>query len=100
MRATELPHLSFSIRGLKPGRHWVRTTLVGEDSNDVYGAYLALGSPKGKGPELPPDALGKLRRSLDWGKGIWVRVRVGPNGDLRFDLPMRTNDAMLVEVQR
>lgn len=96
--STPLPPLRLTLKGLRPGLRTVTVTRVGYRSNDVYDAYLKLGSPKGTGPNLPADVLGKLRSASDGRPESRRRMRVAADGTLNVEVPMRTNDAVLVEV--
>lgn len=96
--STPLPPLRLEIKGLKPGTRTVTVTRVGYRSNDAFDAYLALGAPKDEGPNLPPDAIAKLQAASDGRPESRRRVGVGSDGTLAVEVPMRTNDAVLVEV--
>ena len=88
------------LSGLRLGARTFSVTRVGYRANDVYDAYLALGSPKGEGPDLPPDVLARLRAASDGRAESRRRERVGADGTLTVEVPMRTNDAVSVEIGR
>jgi xylan 1,4-beta-xylosidase len=89
-----------SIAGLAPGEHRVNITRVGYRSNDVYTAYLDLGSPPGlrdKPYLLPDDVLAKLRTACD-GTPETRTLTTGADGTLAIELPLNDNDVCLVTI--
>lgn len=86
--------------GLTPGYYRLEATPAGYMQNDVFGAYLALGKPKGDGPSLPASVQDKLRAAT-LGKPTVIRtVQASSSGLLTLELPMRTNDCWLVKLSR
>ena len=89
------------IDNLSPGEHTVNITRLGYRHNDVYTAYLEMGSPAGlpdAPSHLPKDVLAKLRNKCT-GKPETRKVRVRPDDPLMLDLPMNENDVYLITVE-
>jgi xylan 1,4-beta-xylosidase len=90
-----------SVANLSPGKHTVNVTRVGYRHNDVYTAYLDLGSPAGT-PDKPwllaDGDLAKLRKSCT-GKPDTRQVAVGQDGVLTLVLPLNENDTYLITVE-
>jgi xylan 1,4-beta-xylosidase len=89
-----------TISGLPPGEHTVSITRVGYRHNDVYTAYLDLGSPPGRkdAPHLLSDeVLDKLRASCIGAPGT-QKVTVDPGQALSFDLSLNENDVYMIAV--
>jgi xylan 1,4-beta-xylosidase len=103
----ELPAKSIAparlvIDSLPPGKHAVKITRVGYRHNDVYTAYLDLGSPAGlsdKPYHLPEDVLAKLRTECAGTPEI-REVTVGAGEPLVLDLQLNENDVYLVTIER
>jgi xylan 1,4-beta-xylosidase len=90
-----------SLANLAPGEHTVNVTRVGYRHNDVYTAYLDLGSPAGQPGKpwlLTNEDLAKLRKSCA-GKPEMRKIAVGHDGALTLDLPMNENDVYLITVE-
>ena len=92
--------LRLALSGLRSGDATVTITRVGYRKNDVYTAYLDLGSPKGDGPNLPSDVLAKLAKASDGLPESRQRLRVGADGTLLVEIAMRENDVVSVEIAR
>jgi xylan 1,4-beta-xylosidase len=90
-----------SIANLPPGEHTVRITRVGYRHNDVYTAYLDLGSPPGLPGEpglLSDDVVDKLRACCT-GAAQTRKLTVNPGQPLSLDLALNENDVYLIEVE-
>lgn len=77
---------------LAPGPYRLEVRRTGFHANDAYSTYLEMGSPK----SLTPDELEKLQALTRDTPETDRRIRVGRDGRLAFDLPMRSNDIALV----
>ena len=89
------------IDNLSPGEYTVNITRVGYRHNDVYTAYLDLGSPAGlpnTPSHLPDDVLAKLRSKCT-GKPETRKFAIRANDPLMLDLPMNENDVYLITVE-
>jgi xylan 1,4-beta-xylosidase len=89
-----------NISNLDLGECNVNITRVGYRHNDIYTAYLDLGSPGGL-PDNPcllsDDVLEKLRASCS-GVAKTRKVALEENGNLTLDLPMNQNDIYLITI--
>ncbi len=89
------------VSNLEPGEDKVKITRVGYRHNDIYTAYLDLGSPTGL-PQQPcllsDDDLAKLRASCS-GVADTRKVVVGQNRTLTLDLPLNENDMYLISIE-
>jgi xylan 1,4-beta-xylosidase len=83
-------HLAFAH--LRPGAYRLAVHRTGFQHNDAYSAYLDMGRP----PRLTPAQLAELQaltRDLSEAEKV---LRVGASGSYALDLPMRSNDIVLV----
>jgi xylan 1,4-beta-xylosidase len=89
-----------TVNNLTPGGHTVSITRVGYRRNDVYTAYLDLGSPSGLSNEpcLLPDAVVEKLRAACSGTPEVRQIMVDQTGILTLDLPLNQNDVYLVNV--
>jgi xylan 1,4-beta-xylosidase len=90
-----------SLAGLSPGEHHVKITRVGYRHNDVFTAYLDLGSPVGQSAHpylLPDDVLAKLRVACS-GDPETRNVTVSQNQPVIFDLSLNENDVYLISIE-
>jgi xylan 1,4-beta-xylosidase len=88
------------IDNLPPGMHTVNITRVGYRHNDVYTAYLEMGSPAAlphAPSHLPDDILAKLRAACA-GVPEVRRVTVLPSDPLILELPLNENDVYLITI--
>lgn len=89
------------IDRLPPRDYTVDVTRVGYGHNDVYTAYLQMGSPSGlpdAPSQLPNGALAELRNKCA-GRPETRSVAIRPNEPLSLDLPMNENDVYLITVE-
>jgi xylan 1,4-beta-xylosidase len=87
-------HLRFEH--LAPGSYRLQVFRTGYKANDAYSAYLEMGSPKA----LSPEQIQKLQGLTHDAPETTRALRVGRDGRLSFDLPMRSNDIALVTLSR
>jgi xylan 1,4-beta-xylosidase len=81
---------------LAPGRYRLRTYRTGYRHNDAYSAYIDMGMPK----SLDPKQLGQLQGLTRDAPEVDRTVQVGADGRTGIDLPMRSNDVVLVSIDR
>ena len=93
--ATASRPVQLNLRGVAPGSYQVQVRRTGYKANDAYTAYLEMGSPK----ELNADQLQKLQGLTTDKPEVDRQVRVGPDGQLQWKLPMRSNDIVLVTLE-
>jgi xylan 1,4-beta-xylosidase len=81
---------------LQPGRYHLRLFRTGYRHNDAYSAYIDLGMPK-RLTAVQRDQLQALTRDLPEADRT---VMVSRKGSFDLNLPMRTNDILLVQLER
>jgi len=90
------------VTGLPAGTYKLRVTRVGYRHNDVYTAYLDLGSPAGTQDRpwlLPKDVLAELQ-SYCTGQPTIVTMKIDDGERLTVELPMNQNDVYFVAIER
>ena len=97
---SNLPDKVITLKGLRPGSYVLKMTCMGYERNDVYAAYRALGSPKGKGAGLQLPIQEKLRAATTGQPMKTDKVTVSKDGQATLTVPMRTNDCWLIELTR
>jgi xylan 1,4-beta-xylosidase len=97
--ATPVEDAVVTFSGLPAGTYKATRTGTGWHRNDVYGAYLALGKPAGRGSHLPADVLAQLQAASGGEAEALPDVVVGPTGVAKVQLPMRTNDVWLLSLE-
>jgi xylan 1,4-beta-xylosidase len=88
--------VEMKLSQLTPGSYRLKVHRTGFRANDAYSAYIEMGAPK----ELTSaqlQQLTKLTRDLPERDGM---VRVGNKGTCEFSLAMRSNDVVLVSLER
>ena len=89
--------VELKVQHLASGAHYlVAVHRVGYKSNDAYSAFLEMGSPK----DLSAEQVAKLNRLTEDVPERVEAVAVGSDGDLKVTLPMKSNDVVLVTLQR
>jgi xylan 1,4-beta-xylosidase len=83
------------LQGMKPGSYSVSVRRTGFRANDPYTAYLEMGSPK----DLTTAQIEQLNRLTDDRTESVRRIEVGRDGKAVYQLPMRANDVVLVQIQ-
>ena len=87
----------FRVTHLVPGTAYrLEVHRTGFHANDAYSAYLEMGAPK----DLTPGEvahLNELTRDLPEESRI---VHAGKDGDVEFEVPMRSNDVVLIVLRR
>jgi len=88
--------LEMKLAQLKPGSYRLKVFRTGFRANDAYSAYIEMGAPKElTAPQL--EQLEKLTRDLPETDRV---VRVGNNRSCEFSLEMRSNDVVLITLER
>src|SRR6266496_759361 len=90
------PSVEMKFTQLEPASYRLRVHRTGFRANDAYSAYIEMGAPS----ELTPaqlEQLNNLTRDLPETDRV---VRVGKDGSCEFSLPMRSNDVVLVTLER
>ena len=94
--AAPAPSLHVSFKNLSSGNYRLEVHRTGFRANDAYSAYIDMGAPR----ELTPtqlDQLNSLTRDLPEINRV---VKVGKKGSYTLSLPMRSNDVVLVTVEK
>jgi xylan 1,4-beta-xylosidase len=81
---------------LRPGKYRLRLFRTGYRHNDAYSAYIDMGMPK-QLTAVQVDQLQALTRDR---AEIDRWITVSPKGSFDVNLPMRTNDILLVRLER
>ena len=90
------PSVQLTFSNLKPEIYRLQVYRTGFRANDAYSAYIEMGAPK----DLTPaqlEKLSSLTRDLPESDRI---VHVGNSGSYSFVLEMRSNDVVLVTLER
>ena len=93
--ANTAPAVQVRFSHLAPGAYRMQTRRTGYRANDAYSAYLEMGAPASLNAQQL-EQLNALTRDVP---ETVRRVRVSSNGALSVDLPMRTNDIVLVTLE-
>jgi xylan 1,4-beta-xylosidase len=94
--ATPASSLHVKFRNLSSSKYRLQVHRTGFRANDTYSAYIDMGAPR----ELTPtqlDQLNLLSRDLS---EIDRVVKVGKKGSYTFSLPMRSNDIVLLTLEK
>ncbi|WP_184335828.1 GH39 family glycosyl hydrolase [Povalibacter uvarum] len=86
------PSADLVFRALPPGSYRLEVRRTGYRANDAYTAYLEIGSPK----DLTRSQLQQLNELTVDNAETNRQVKVAHDGLLRFTVPMRVNDVVLV----
>jgi xylan 1,4-beta-xylosidase len=87
--------VTLNLEHLPPGTYRAAIYRTGYDANDAYTAYLRMGAPA----SLSTDQVRQLQAATA-DKPETRTVVVHTNGKATVSLPMRTNDVVLVEIER
>jgi xylan 1,4-beta-xylosidase len=90
------PPVDLSFSDLEPDRYRLKVFRTGFRSNDAYSAYIDMGAPKNL-TTSQLQQLTLLTRDLPETDRV---VRIGESGSYQFSLPMRSNDVVLVTLER
>jgi len=80
---------------LKPGYYRLTVRRTGFRANDAYSRYLEMGSPK----DLTPAQLDELQDLTRDVPESARQVSIGSDGRYSLQLPMRTNDVVLLQLE-
>ena len=81
--------------GLQPGRYRLRTYRTGYRHNDAYSAYIEMQLPK----SLTPAQVAQLQGLTQDKPERDVVVKVNTRGRLALDIPLQTNNLVLVTLE-
>lgn len=94
--STDARPVQLRLTHLAPGRYRLKVRRTGFKANDAHTAYLEMGSPS----SLDARQLDRLHALTADAPEIDRSMRAGRDGQLSLDLPMRSNDVVLVTVER
>jgi xylan 1,4-beta-xylosidase len=90
--STGMVNLRFS--GVQPGTYQLQVRRTGFRANDAHTAYLEMGSPA----DLTPQQLSELQRQTEDRPERQEAVTVPASGTIELNLPIKSNDIILVEL--
>jgi xylan 1,4-beta-xylosidase len=90
--ATPAAPVVLTVRGLAAGNYRAILRRTGFRANDAYSAYIDMGSPNA----LTPDQLAQLQALTRDLPETEKSVRIGKDGRFSLNLPMHSNDIVLV----
>jgi xylan 1,4-beta-xylosidase len=90
--ASPMPTARLAFKHLAAGVYRLQVKRTGFRANDAYSAYLEMGAPA----SLSDSQLDKLRNLTRDLPETDRRITVGPAGEHTLEIPMRSNDVVLV----
>jgi xylan 1,4-beta-xylosidase len=84
------------VTKLKPGTYRLKILRTGFKANDAYSQYIAWGMPK----DLSAEQIATLQKLSNDAPEADLKVSVGADGVFRRTIPMRTNDVILVKLEK
>lgn len=94
--ASAVAPVELQVTHLEPGNYHLTTFRTGFKANDAYSQYIAWGMPK----DLSADQIATLDRLTDDTPETDRAVTVGRDGTFRQDIALRTNDVVLVRLEK
>lgn len=94
--ATNLAPVDLKLSSLKPGSYRLRVYRTGYKANDPYTQYMEWGRPD----KLTSDQISTLQGLTSDAPEIDQTVKVGADGGMRRSIPLRSNDVLLVKLER
>jgi xylan 1,4-beta-xylosidase len=92
--AAAAPAARLNFKHLAPGEYRLRVKRTGFRANDAYSAYIEMGAPAA----LTTSQLNKLGGLTRDAPETNRKVTVGSSGEYTVDIPMRSNDIVLVQL--
>jgi xylan 1,4-beta-xylosidase len=93
--STAVPVARLAFRHLKAGEYRLQVKRTGFRANDAYSAYIEMGAPA----SLSTTQLNELRALTKDMPEIDRMITIAANGEHTMDVPMRSNDVVLVVLQ-
>jgi xylan 1,4-beta-xylosidase len=94
--ATPLPPVALTVSSLQPGPYRLTLHRTGFRTNDAYSQFIEWGLPK----DLTPYQIATLRQLSNDTPDTETNVEVGADGMFHREIPIRTNDVILVSLKR
>ncbi len=92
---TEAPTARLTFRHMEAGEYRLQVRRTGFRANDAYSAYIEMGSPA----SLSATQLNELRALTKDVPETDRTITIEASGEYRVDVPMRSNDVVLVSLQ-
>jgi xylan 1,4-beta-xylosidase len=93
---TSLPPINLTVSSLRSGTYRLTLHRTGFKANDAYSQYIEWGLPQ----NLTPAQVTTLRHLSEDLPETEINIEVGENGSLNRKIPIRTNDVILVKLNR
>jgi xylan 1,4-beta-xylosidase len=90
--ASAAPTARVNFKHLAAGEYRLEVKRTGFRANDAYSAYIEMGAPTALSAEQLSKLQGLTRDVPETNR----KLTVGPNGEYSVDVPMHTNDVVLV----
>jgi len=94
--AQPLKPVDLKVTGLQPGRYRLTLHRTGYQANDAYTRTLEWGLPN----DLTADQIATLQSLSADQAALSVTVKIGAGGKFRRSIPFRSNDAVVVRLDR
>ena len=94
--ATPAAPVNLRLKHLQSGSYRLTIYRTGFKANDAYSQYIEWGMPK----DLSADQIATLQKLSSDKPFAQVKIKVGANGIVRRTIPMRTNDVVLVKLEK
>lgn len=94
--AAKLAPVELNLSSLKPGNYRLRVYRTGYKANDPYTRYMEWGRPD----KLTPKQIAILQDQTRDAPEIDRTVKIGADGSVRRSIPLRTNDILLVKLEK
>jgi xylan 1,4-beta-xylosidase len=88
--------VALHIDHVRPGKYQLQVRRTGFRSNDAYSAYIEMGAPQSLTP-AQIDKLNALTKDMPEADRV---INVGNKGSFDITVPMRSNDIVLVTLER
>lgn len=94
--AAKLAPIELNLSSLEPGSYRLRVYRTGYKANDPYTRYMEWGRPD----KLTPEQIAVLQDLTRDAPELDRTIRVGAGGRLHRSIPLRTNDVLLVRIEK
>ena len=92
--STQLSPIELTVTSLQPGSYHLVVYRTGFKANDAYSQYIEWGRPK----DLSADQIATLQKLSSDVPETESTVDVGSDGTFHHEIPIRTNDVVLVKL--
>jgi len=91
-----LPPVKLTVTSLHPGIYRLSLYRTGFKANDAYSQYIEWGLPK----DLTAEQIAVLQGLSSDVPEMEIKLEVGRNGSFSREIPIRTNDVILIKLKR